>query len=499
MQLKKSFVFLFALLAFVSCQLSLNSPTLLKDFSQPATADEVVRFGRRAAEASEMLTIETIGKSESGKPLVAIKAAAASESSEPALRVLIFAQQHGNEQSGKEAALLLISDLARGEHQEWFPNLELWIVPQVNPDGSDVNERLNAGGIDLNRDHVVQHAPETRALHALFRRVMPHVTIDIHEYQPFRESWEAFGAYKTFDVQAGIPTNPNVNEQIRAFALTGALPALEKHLNEKGYSFHNYLVGPVPTQGRTRHSTVDFNDGRQSFAMLGTLSFIYEGINGTDGYSENLERRTHGQHEALLAMLNFLHNHSNKARLMVENARQQLKEPKPGDPVAIRLEHFPGDAPLLLHLTSSLTTADTLVVVENYHPIVKPTLKVERPEAYLIPRQDTLLVNFLKLHQIQVQENFDVRQNNIRGYQIVSIEMSEDEELSNRLPKVKLQTVEKQNYADEYLYIPVSQLHSNILVSLLEPQSMLGLAQRPGFEYLLKEGTQFPVLRVEGY
>ncbi len=496
MQLSKRLLFLF-FLTMASCQLSLESPTLLRAFSQPATSEEVITFSQRAASESDLLSIETLGQSETGIPLVAIKAAADARESETPLRVLIFAQQHGNEQSGKEAALLLISDLAKGKHAHWFSNMELWIVPHINPDGSDENQRRNAGGIDLNRDHIVQLAPETRALHALFRSEMPHVTIDIHEYQPFRESWEEFGAYKTFDVQVGVPTNPNVSNEIKTFALKEALPAIEDHLNGKGFSFQNYIVGPVPTQGRTRHSTVDFDDGRQSFAILGSIAFIYEGINGRDGFVENLERRTYGQYEALLAMLEFLHNNSQRATLISENARQQLKESTPGEKVAIRIEHFPDGSPLLLPLTSSKTGADTLVVVENYHPLVKPTLEVTRPKAYLVPRNDSLLVSFLHLHDIKILENAEIKGSPVIAYHIDRIDMSEDEELPNRFPRVTTRAKEGQNLSEEYLYIPVSQLHSNFLVSLFEPQSMLGLAQRPGFEYLLEERKEFPILRVE--
>ena len=490
-------VFLLVLVFLYACQIPLESPAELRAFSSPATSEEVIRFCQRAAGKSEHLTLHTIGRSETGIPLVAIRVADSHSPAEDPLRIIIFAQQHGNEQSGKEAALLLIRDFAKGKHEAWRKNIETWIVPQLNPDGSDVNQRRNAGGIDLNRDHIVQLASETRAIHALFRSVMPHVTVDIHEYQPFRESWEEFGGYKNFDVQVGVPTNPNVDERIRTFALEQALPAIGEHLNSKGFSFHNYIVGPVPTQGRTRHSTVDFDDGRQSFAILNTLSFIYEGINGRDGFIENLERRTYGQYEALLALMEFLQAHNPKVIDMVELARHNLRHSAHGELVPVRLEHFPDGTPLLLPLTSSTTGEDTLVVVENYHPVVKPTLEVRRPRAYLVPASDSLLVNFLKLHEIEFERMFIISDKNIVAMQINSIEMSNDEELANRLPHVTPQKITLERPDQQYLFVPTAQLHSNFLVSLFEPQSMLGLAQRPGFEYLLEEGGIFPILRVE--
>ena len=495
--MKKWITLIFVLLLLtVSCQLTIESPALLRGFDPPATADEVVRFSQRAAGRSSSLHLETLGFSEQGRPIAALRFSADSEKDENKLRVLIFAQQHGNEQSSKEASLLLISDFAKGKHAHWLEFMDIWIVPQVNPDGSEVNERRNANGIDLNRDHIVLEASETRALRGLFHRTLPHVTVDIHEYQPFRESWEQFGGFKTFDVQVGVPTNPNVDEDIRTFALKEALPSIENHLTERGFSFHNYLVGPVPSEGRTRHSTVDFSDGRQSFAMLNTLSFIYEGINGRDGFVENLERRTFGQYEALMALLNFLYENHETARQLVESGREKLKNATPGQEVAIRMDHFPGDTPLLLPLLSSRTGNDTLVVVENFHPQVKPLAFASRPLGYLIPANDTLLTRLVRKHQIQFSETIP-EGTTIMAAKTATISTRIDEELENRFPEVTFHTYEKIAQEGEYWFLPINQLHANLLVSLLEPQSMLGIAQRSGFEYLLKKDTLFPIKRVE--
>lgn len=483
----------FILLFLFSCSASIESPTVERNFQTPASSAEVIAFCREAAKVSGRLHYEVIGISEGGTKLASIKAIPAR--SESPLRVMIFAQQHGNEQSSKEAALLIIRDLARGMHSHWLENMEIWIVPQVNPEGADENQRRNAGGIDLNRDHVVQLAPETRALHKLFQSFMPHITVDIHEYYPYRESWAEFGGYKNFDVQVGVPTNPNVAEELRKLALDKALPHIESHLIDMGFSFNNYIVGPTPDQGRTRHSTVDFDDGRQSFAIRNTLSFIYEGINGTDGFIENLERRTYGQYEALIALLDFSHKNASSIREKVETARLELYHAKAGETVAIRMEHFPDGNPLMLPLLSSATGNDTLVVVENFHPGVKATLEVLRPQAYLVPQNDSLLMHFLDLHDITYRHEYNTL--TASQYFIESIETSTDEELRNRYPYVTKKEIFAEKINEPYVWVPINQLHANFLVSVFEPQSMLGLAQRPGFEYLLQEGTPFPILRVE--
>jgi hypothetical protein len=63
-------------LLLASCQLSLESPTMLKAFNNPATSGEVIQFCQRVASKSEYLTARVFGYSETGIPLIAIKAAA---------------------------------------------------------------------------------------------------------------------------------------------------------------------------------------------------------------------------------------------------------------------------------------------------------------------------------------------------------------------------------------------------------------------------------------
>ena len=84
--------------------------------------------------------------------------------------VLFYAQQHGDEVSGKDALLYLIRDVARDP--ALLPrDVDLWVMPMVNPDGAEAGTRKNGAGADLNRDHMTLEQPETQALHRVARRV----------------------------------------------------------------------------------------------------------------------------------------------------------------------------------------------------------------------------------------------------------------------------------------------------------------------------------------
>jgi murein peptide amidase A len=76
--------------------------------------------------------------------------------------------------------------------------VQLWLLPEMNPDGTAAGTRQNAHGVDLNRnfpDHWERitdptyssgprpaSEPETRAAMALIRRVRPAVTIWYHQH-----------------------------------------------------------------------------------------------------------------------------------------------------------------------------------------------------------------------------------------------------------------------------------------------------------------------------
>jgi hypothetical protein len=412
------------------------------------------------------------------------------------LKVLIFAQQHGNEQSGKEGALLVLEELASGRLNYLLESLDLVIIPQINPDGSEKNSRRNGNGMDLNRNHLVLTEPEVIALHSLFNDYKPHATLDVHEYFPYTDSWYKFGYYKDFDEQFGVVTNPAVSKEIKEIADNLFLPYVEKHLTRKGFSFHNYIVGGPPDLDRIRHSTVDINDGRQSFGIQNTFSVILEGKNGKDVYSENIERRAAGQAEAIKAFLNFCYNNTKMLRETVIKEREKLTNSKAGEKIAVRMEHVAGNAPLQLTLKSVHSGKDTVVTVKNYHPLIKKLIEVEKPEAYLISKNDTELIGIMRRNFVQMEDYNPAEGDIVSRYKIKNVDTIEIEETPVTVPLVEVEKFENIDGLSGFYMIPVSQLKSNFLPLALEPQSQCGLATYENLK-LLEVNSYYPILRLE--
>jgi len=105
-------------------------------------------------------------------------------SPQSSIRIYISAGIHGDEPAGPLAALKLIQE------NRWPENVELWLLPCLNPAGFTLNRRENLEGIDLNRDYRNSKAAESRA-HIAWLEWKPQFDL----YLCLHEDWESHGFY----------------------------------------------------------------------------------------------------------------------------------------------------------------------------------------------------------------------------------------------------------------------------------------------------------------
>ena len=206
------------------------------------------------------------GKSTEGRPLYLVHLGHGGK-----WRILFYAQQHGNEVAGKDALLYLIRDIVRDP--KLLPaDVDLWVVPMVNPDGAAAVARRNGAGADLNRDHLSLEQPETQALHRAALRIRPHVAVDCHEFTGDlgNKDWTAWPVI-TMD---GLDT-PLFDSWTRARAMTW-VERMGAMLKSSGYPFQRYWVGGTPPDEEQRHSAPDIDGGLNGIGLYGGLSFIVE-------------------------------------------------------------------------------------------------------------------------------------------------------------------------------------------------------------------------------
>lgn len=490
-KLFQSALLILALLS-ASCARSVveMTPAQKNNYTKLTSNAAMIRFLERADSLHPKLRLEKVSLNDSlWLPVVYFEDSL--ERPGRKISIMLIAQQHGNEPSGMEGMLLLLRDIALGKHNHWLDHARILMIPQCNPYGGDHHLRRNAQGIDLNRDHLTLNAAETRIIQRLFATFDPHFTADFHEYYPYSKSWEDFGYLRNFDIQLGGPTNLNTSDEIRHTFANRLLPFVQKQLNAKGYSFFEYTLGHLPSGERMRRSTTDIDDGRQSFAITGTFSVIVEGMNGRDSL-HNLQRRATSQQLTAVSLLAWAVQNRDEVINLVDKARNKvISLPVP---IAVRQEHVPDGVPLNYPLRSLKTGLDTMFVVENYHNKVVSNQDVMPPRGYLIPKENSLLMQWL-LRNDFLHTADTIPDGMLVGYHIRGFEACEEEETALRRA-----IVEKVSFRDldpnDYIYIPLNQKYNLRLMLALEPQSMYGLIHYKGYE-TLSEGPYWPVLRLE--
>ena len=130
--------------------------------------------------------------------------------------MLVFGCIHGDETAG-----IAVAD-ALGRQAP--PDLDLWVVPDLNPDGVAAGTRQDAHRVDLNRNFPWRWRPlggayasgerplserEARIAHTLILRLHPHVTIWFHQHLDM--VWASGGdrrIEKVFARVSGLPYRP---------------------------------------------------------------------------------------------------------------------------------------------------------------------------------------------------------------------------------------------------------------------------------------------------
>jgi hypothetical protein len=479
---------------------SIQTPLERNEFQKLTSYDEMKEFIYRLDESSDLISTEVIGNSCEGRNLYAMKFSNSEFGKDGfKIKILIFAQQHGNEQSGKEGSLLLANELLKEENRHLFEKIDFLLIPQMNPDGSERNQRRNGNGVDLNRNHLILTEPETIALHKLFDRYHFDVTMDVHEYWPYSAEWKKYGFRRNFDVTVGAITNINISSEIRKLSYESYLPFIFKYISERGFSAFHYLPGGPPESAYLRYSTFDINDGRQSFGILNTFSFIQEGMNGENYGNDNIELRAKGQMTGMLGLLQFSYYNREKIKNLVSKERDKLIYDKLSEKVAIHLAHFSDGNELNLQVLSYYSNNDTIVTVNNFRPVVKSLLDIKRPQGYLIPKEITELRIWLENHSIQYTEPKAELSDKLEQYFIERIDSIDFEGDIIINPYVTVSDVTGEIDISKYFFIPTSQLKNNMIVIALEPKSMLGIVTYKQFEYLLTVGEKYRILRLVNY
>ena len=522
---KSSIVLVMLALAAPVLGQSIKTPAEESGWSRYSQYEDVSRFLQAVDKASKEAAVQVIGKTLDSKELPAanlylcvitkegVDNPRALNRKRPT--VLIVASQHGNEQSGKEAALRLIRDLAVGDLKPMLNQLNFLIIPQANPYGNFVNRRTNEQNLDLNRDHVKLESPETQTIHRVFRAWMPEVTLDLHE--------KGDDYYR---VSTGCVSNININPALERYSRATIFPAIEKKVLADRFTWHEYLVseaigstqaaGVPDRQGRggppreiaLRPSTTDLNDGRNGPGIYDTLSFIQECSSRHD--LPTLQERTNWQYSGISGLIEVVAKESAQVLRIVRQARADLlrdaRNPSQANVVHLKMEYVRDPKQPELTLSAferqpgarENAPAGAKVITEtvkNWMPKVESRLTVPRPMGYVIPASQQDVIKTLLDHGISIGTFNRDDSIDVEIYQINEIVPAKEDYLAPEKIDVTSQTAKTTVKKGDF-YVSVAQPGANLIPCLLEPQSEYGLIRYQAYKLVPQKGANFPMVRV---
>jgi len=498
---KGLFSILFSL--FVSAQIQaaeFQTPLEKSGWTKLTTHKQMMGYLEPLVGSSSRVNMNTIGTSVLGNAIPALffsqdDVFASQREKKPV--VMIICQQHGNEPSSKEAAMIVTRRLLN-EDSGLLQNLDLILVPQVNPDGADAGKRYNANDMDLNRNHVILSEPESSAVHQLFLDWMPEVSLDVHEYNAVLERWIEAGYLKDADEMLGGVTNLNIDPEITSFTRNTFIPETGAGIEADGFRFHRYIVGNPFENKVVRYSTTAINDGRQSLGIYNTLSFIIEGKR-YGNLTNEIEKRTKGQVSAMLNFLKTTNRHAGDMLSIVTQARMRVEDMTQSH---IQMEYFADkDNPVLNFPVFDLNTwTHTNRDLEFFKPLVKIKKSVEKPAAYSFAATETKLIELLKRHRIPMMVLRKNQEAKAETYHVKHVTDAMDEEKPAFLVDLE-KTVQNETLQTGTIIVPVKGAASNLIPLLLEPESTWGVVSTRAtgkyrFDSYLGEGKPYPVKRL---
>ncbi len=485
-------IFIFLFLTVIIRRTFGQIPTDYHDIQQPIDYQYLSEF-LKTVDRPGFIEITEAGKSIEGRSLFLVHLSHNNRKSN--WKLFFYAQQHGNEPAGKDALIYLIKKIA--DDPDYLPkNVDLWIMPMVNPDGAEKKQRRNANDADLNRDHRLLTQPETRILHQTTRQILPHVALDCHEFTRDSKDYSDRGWEEWPLIMMDCANNPIYPLKLYETGMEW-IGRIKLALQKKDINFTRYYVGDLPPENELRHSTLEVDDGRNGIGAYGGFSFIIESgvYRNSANPDADLAKRIHAY---LTIFDQFIHcdDRYKDDIEVVENARKSAK------PDFIPINYFWGTTPGTTHDVKVVDKESGSIIylkTANFmnHRVVKNSISV--PKAYVIPSNySELFKPLLERHAIEYYTILDDQFFEVEEVKLIRIEPEFDEVYNRYANRVitNIQPLEQKIIPKGSLLIRFDQKFPWKVALLLEPSMMYSIYTEKSFKEIISNDGIMPVYRV---
>lgn len=472
------------------------TPTEKSGFETTPDYNETMRWFKKLAEASPLISMISIGKSAEGRDIFMVIASAEKTVTATALKnsgkplMLVQAGIHAGEIDGKDAGMMLLRDIAFGNKKHLLDGINVLFIPILNADGHERSSsynrpnqrgprnmgwRTNAQNLNLNRDYAKLDTKEIRAVINVMNEYDPLLYMDIHVTD---------GADYQYDITFGGHGQQGYSPAISTWLATTYKPYVDKDLITSGH---------IPGQLLFAVNDRDFSEG--NVLLLGEPRF-------SDAYGdlrhiasilvENhslkpFRQRVLGTYVLLESTMKLLATagQSLKENTITERAKRvatipmKWRVPQKGDADSLKLLAIESRV-----IKSAITDADYVewtgkpmtMTIANY----KGTEAIEyviRPKAYWVSASCYDVIERLKMHGIKMEIIKEPREVTVEMYRI------QDAKFQNEQGKVlpfeghmqvfgtPIIEIRKTIFSPGSAYILTDQPLGDLAMLLLEPQS----------------------------
>ena len=484
------------------------------NFTETSRYDDVVSFLETIDRESPLVRVTSFGYSFEGRRLPLAIVGAGDDISPDAikktgrLRVYIQANIHAGEVEGKDAALALVRDIARGAHADWARSMILLVNPIYNADGNErvsltsrglqhgpvggQGTRANAQGLNINRDDMKLDTPEARSMVKLLNEFEPHVMMDLHTTNGSRHAY-----HLTFET----PNNPAVDPAIVGQSREWMARVSKAIKTRDGWDFHAYgnVSGQSPDRVWTTvedlpRYTHNYWGLRNGFGILSeTYSYLpfADRVATVRRFVEEVLADAHtnakriidttaaARQRSIIGQQLSLRSKLKRSAQMVEILMGEVEEDV--NPYSGRIMHKRLDVrkPERMWEEASFESTDSERV----------------PAAYFVPAEEKVAVERLRAHGVTLERVTQATTLPIEEFQIASTEVAAQafENHQERTVTGKWTAGDRAIPAGAWR-VPMNQPLARLAFYLLEPRSNDGLATWNVFDEAFKR-SQYPVVR----
>lgn len=478
---------------------------------ETATYQQTIQYYKDLATAYTSISIDSIGSTDSGKPLHLVTLNPDGNFNFESIRndkriLLINNGIHPGESDGIDATMMLFRDMASGKIEAPKYTV-LATIPIYNVGGSlnrNTSTRTNQNGpkaygfrgnarnFDLNRDFIKSDTKNAKTFAQIFHLVKPDVFIDNHVSN---------GADYQYTLTHLFTQHNKLGGTLGNYLHTKMQPNLEAKLANKQWDITPYVnvFNKVPEAGFSQFmDSPRYSTGYTT--LFNTLGMMVE-----THMLKPYKQRVEGTFELMKSMIEIIEEDHEQIKSLRQDYNQQLiaKKTYPlqweidtTKTTTLNFKGFEGNM-----IPSNITDADRLKFDRNkpftkqmtYQNYFKPSLEIEIPKAYIIPQGWWNVIELLKLNDVDItplskDSTITVQSYKIDNYQTRSQAYEGHYQHYNTTIKVSEETI---TFNKGDFIIKTNQEAFRYLIETLEPQAPDSFFNWNFFDTILQQKEGF--------